>query len=145
MGSDCIFCSIVAGKAPATRVYEDDLTLAFADIFPLERGHLLVVPKTHVENIYELDAELGAHLFRVTVRLAAVMKKALQPDGMNLFQANEVAGGQEVFHFHMHVLPRWKERMPFRIVPNRTMAQRDELEGVFAPVRERLKPGAAAI
>lgn len=143
MGANCIFCGIVRGEAPATKVYEDELVLAFADIFPLERGHLLVVPKVHVENIYGLDADLGAHLFRVTVGLAGVMKRELRPDGMNLFQANEVAGGQEVFHFHMHVLPRWKERMPFRIIPNRTRAEEDELERVFARVRDGMKAGSA--
>lgn len=135
MGTDCIFCGIVQGVLPATKVFEDNQVLAFADIFPLERGHLLVIPKTHVENIYGLDADLGAHLFRVTVQLASVMKEQLAPDGMNLFQANEVAGGQEVFHFHMHILPRWKERMPFRIIPNRTRTPYEELEKLFSGVR----------
>ncbi len=138
MGADCIFCSIVRGEAPATKVWEDELALAFADAFPLERGHLLVVPKVHVENIYALDPELGAHLFRLTVRLAAALKTELEPDGMNLFQANELAGGQEVFHFHLHILPRWKERAPFRIIPNRTRSPYDELERLFAPVRARM-------
>ena len=80
MASDCVFCSIVRGEAPATKVFEDDHTLAFADIFPLERGHLLVIPKVHVENIDGLDEETGAHLFRVTMRLARRMKQVLRPD-----------------------------------------------------------------
>jgi len=141
MASDCVFCSIVRGEAPATKVFEDDRTLAFADIFPLERGHLLVIPKVHVENIYGLEEGIGAHLFRVTMRLARRMKEVLRPDGMNLFQANEVAGGQEVFHFHMHVLPRWKGRIPFRIVPNGNRSSYDELEAVFDEVRKAMAAG----
>jgi histidine triad (HIT) family protein len=141
MASDCVFCSIVRGEAPATKVFEDDHTLAFADIFPLERGHLLVIPKVHVENIDGLDEETGAHLFRVTMRLARRMKQVLRPDGMNLFQANDVAGGQEVFHFHMHVLPRWKGRIPFRFVPNRNRSSYEELEAVFDEVRKAMVAG----
>jgi len=138
MASDCIFCQIVEGTAPAVRVFEDAHVLAFADIFPLDRGHLLVVPKHHVVDAYGLDEDTGAHLFRVTLRLMRVMKRVLQPDGMNLFQANEVAGGQEVFHYHMHVLPRWRGRRPFMIEKGRPVSGAEELEQVFGPVRAAL-------
>ncbi|MBC8263904.1 MAG: HIT family protein [Anaerolineales bacterium] len=104
---ECIFCAIVEGRAPAEVVFEDGETLAFMDINPANPGHTLVIPKQHVRNIYDLDDEAAAAVMRATVRVARAIKKALQPDGMNLVQSNERAGGQEIFHFHMHIIPRW--------------------------------------
>lgn len=103
----CIFCAIVEGKVPAEVVFEDEETLAFMDIYPASPGHTLVVPKKHVPNIYSLDDETGAAVMRTTVRVARAVRAALQPDGVSLLQTNEPAGGQSVFHFHIHVIPRW--------------------------------------
>ena len=77
------------------------------DINPANPGHTLVIPKRHVRNVYDLDEETAAAVMRTTVRVARAIKRALQPDGMNLVQSNERAGGQDVFHFHIHVIPRW--------------------------------------
>ena len=104
---DCIFCAIAEGRAPADVVFEDGETLAFMDINPANPGHTLIIPKRHVRDIYELDGETAAAVMRTTVKVARAVKKALQPDGMNLVQSNERAGGQDVFHFHIHVIPRW--------------------------------------
>ncbi len=104
---ECIFCDIIEGRAPAETVFEDDETLAFMDINPANPGHTLIIPKRHVRDIYELDRETAAAVMRTTVKVARAVKMALQPDGMNLVQSNERAGGQEVFHFHMHIIPRW--------------------------------------
>jgi histidine triad (HIT) family protein len=104
---DCIFCDIVEGRAPADVVFEDGETLAFMDINPANPGHTLVIPRRHVRNVYELDEAAAAAIMKATVRVARAIKKALQPDGMNLVQSNERAGGQDVFHFHMHIIPRW--------------------------------------
>ncbi|MFQ5811817.1 MAG: HIT family protein [Anaerolineae bacterium] len=104
---DCIFCAIAEGKAPAEVVFEDEETLAFMDINPANPGHTLVIPKRHVRDIYELDEETAAAVMKAAVQVAGAIKKALQPDGMNLVQSNERAGGQDVFHFHIHVIPRW--------------------------------------
>lgn len=103
----CIFCQIIARESPAEVVYEDDLTLAFLDINPVATGHTLVIPKRHVENVYELGDEDAAAVMRATVRVARAIKLALKPHGVNLLQSNERAAGQAVFHFHMHVVPRW--------------------------------------
>ena len=105
--SDCIFCDIIEGRAPSDVVFEDGETLAFMDINPANPGHTLVIPKTHIKDIYGLDEETAAVLMKATVRVARTIKRALQPDGMNLVQSNERAGGQDVFHFHMHIVPRW--------------------------------------
>ena len=104
---ECIFCDIIEGRAPAEVVFEDGETLAFMDINPANPGHTLVIPKRHVRDIYELDEEAAAAIMKATVRVAKAIKRALQPDGMNLVQSNERAGGQEIFHFHIHIIPRW--------------------------------------
>ena len=104
---DCIFCAIAEGEAPAEVVFEDEETLAFMDINPANPGHTLVIPKRHVRDIYELDGETAAAVMRTTARVARAIKRALQPNGMNLIQSNERAASQEIFHFHMHIIPRW--------------------------------------
>lgn len=105
--SGCIFCRIVAGEAPATRVYEDERVLAFLDIRPITRGHTLVVPKRHATHLDDLDAELGADLFRVGHRLAKALRRSdLAADGANLVLNDGKAAFQTVHHVHLHVVPR---------------------------------------
>jgi histidine triad (HIT) family protein len=103
----CIFCDIIESRASAEVVFEDEETLAFMDINPANPGHTLVIPRRHVRDIYELDDEAAAAVMKATVRVARAIKRALQPDGMNLVQSNERAASQEIFHFHVHVIPRW--------------------------------------
>ena len=104
-----MFCKIVAGAAPASVVYTDDRTVAFLDIAPITPGHLLVVPRTHAETLSELDPEIGGLLFRTGQRLAAGLRMSgVRADGVNFFLADGAPAGQEVFHVHLHVLPRWK-------------------------------------
>ncbi|MFW5964874.1 MAG: HIT family protein, partial [Natronomonas sp.] len=107
--SDCVFCAIADGDAPAYRLYEDDRTLAFLDIEPLNPGHALVVPKPHRETLTEMDADLVADTFRSARRVAEAIETVFDPDGLNLLQANGEAAGQEVFHAHVHVLPRYED------------------------------------
>lgn len=102
----CVFCRIVAGEVPASKVYEDDQTVAFMDLGQVNPGHVIVAVKPHVENIYALSDELAAAVFQSATRVAQAVKRTLHPDGMTLLQANEKAGYQTVFHFHLHVLPR---------------------------------------
>jgi histidine triad (HIT) family protein len=104
--TDCIFCKIVRGEAPATMVLEDEHTIAFMDIGHVNPGHTIVALKAHVETIYGLDDEQAGAIFRAATRIAKAAKRALAPAGMTLLQANEVAGWQTVPHFHLHVLPR---------------------------------------
>ena len=106
---DCIFCSITARQAPARVVFEDDVCLAFMDLFPMVPGHLLVVPKTHASNLSELDEATGMHLFRIAQRMAGALRgSGLRCEGINLFLADGDAAGQDVFHVHLHVLPRFQ-------------------------------------
>lgn len=105
---DCIFCKIVAGKIPCTKVYEDDVALAMMDISPLNRGHLLVVPKEHFGNIVEIDPGLYGHICSLTCTISKAVQTALNPDGMNVQQLNGKAANQVVPHLHIHLVPRWE-------------------------------------
>ena len=107
--SDCVFCKIVAGQIPSTKVHEDELTLAFMDIGEVNPGHVLVAVKPHVENIYGLDDRLAAAVLQTAARVARAVKKAYSPEGLTLYQANGPAAGQTVFHFHLHLVPRYAQ------------------------------------
>ncbi len=107
--SDCIFCRILAGGAPVSFVYRDERCAAFMDIQPVTAGHLLVIPNRHAADLSELDPEDGAQIFRVGQRLAAALRRSGLPcEGVNLFLADGVAAGQEIFHVHLHVIPRFR-------------------------------------
>ena len=112
MSTECVFCAIVAGTAEASIVHSDEHVVAFMDIRPVVPGHLLVVPRRHAVGLADLDPEDGARVFRVAQRLARALRDSalrdsgLRCDGVNLFLADGVAAGQEVFHVHLHVLPR---------------------------------------
>ncbi len=105
---DCIFCKIVAGEIPCTKVFEDELVLAFMDISPLNKGHVLVVPKEHFGTVLEMTAPLYGHCASVLCTLAKAAQKALEPDGINFMQLNGKAANQMVPHVHMHLVPRWE-------------------------------------
>jgi histidine triad (HIT) family protein len=103
---DCIFCKIVRGEAPSHRVYEDERTIVFMDIFPVTDGHTLVVTKEHFENLFEADEDALAAIAHTSHRVAAAIRSELAPDGLMVFQLNGRAAGQTVFHYHMHLMPR---------------------------------------
>jgi len=102
----CIFCHIVAGRAPAARIVETEHALAFLDLFPSTEGHTLVIPKRHYENLFEADEETLPEVHLLARRVARAMRQALAPDGMMALQLNGAAAGQTVFHYHTHLIPR---------------------------------------
>jgi histidine triad (HIT) family protein len=104
---DCLFCKIVAGEIPATRVREDDRTVAFMDINPATRGHLLVVPRAHARDLLELPDEDLAACGAAAQELARRVRDRLGADGVNLLNSCGAAAWQTVFHFHVHVIPRY--------------------------------------
>ena len=109
MSSDCIFCKIIAGEIPSFKLFEDDDTFAFMDINPANEGHALVIPKEHAADVHAIsDAAISATAMTAK-RVASAIEKTLDPEGINLVQANGPAAAQSVFHFHMHILPRRKE------------------------------------
>ena len=105
---DCIFCKIVAKQIPATVVHEDAHTLAFMDIGQVNPGHVLVAVKKHAENLYGLDDTQAADLFKAAARVARAVRGAFNPEGLSVYQANGKAAGQTVFHFHLHLVPRYE-------------------------------------
>jgi len=107
--SDCVFCNIVEGIIPSTKVHEDGLTLAFMDIGQVNPGHVLVMVKPHVENIFGLDDGLAGAVFQTAARVARALQKAYSPEGVTLYQANGAAAGQTVYHFHLHLVPRYEK------------------------------------
>jgi histidine triad (HIT) family protein len=113
---DCIFCKIVTGELPATKIDEDDRTIAFMDINPGTRGHALVIPKEHTRDLTTIDPDELAAVTQAAQRLAKRMPQALGADGLNLINSCGSAAWQTVFHFHLHVIPRYKDdtvRLPW--------------------------------
>lgn len=106
---DCVFCAIADDIIPATKVYEEEQILAFMDINPANPGHLLVIPKQHYRNIFDINAEIAGKIMQVGTQLASAIKTALNPDGLNLLQSSESAAFQTIFHFHLHLIPRWED------------------------------------
>ena len=106
---NCIFCKIAAGEIPSTTIYEDDDFRVILDIEPASKGHALILPKEHYANLYELDDAVAAKALVVAKKVITEMTEVLGCDGYNVLQNNGPAAGQTVFHFHMHLIPRYKE------------------------------------
>jgi histidine triad (HIT) family protein len=111
--SENIFAKILRGELPAHKVFEDDRAFAFLDIMPRATGHALVIPKTPARNILDVDPQMLAHVMQVSQRIAKAARTAFQADGITVQQFNEPAGGQVVFHLHVHVIPR-RQGVPLR-------------------------------
>lgn len=107
--ADCIFCKIIAGEIPSSKVYEDDQVVAFLDISQVTPGHTLVVPKQHFRNLLEMDADSTSQLFARVPDIARKVMKATGAKGMNILNNNEEIAGQTVFHTHVHLAPRYEE------------------------------------
>jgi histidine triad (HIT) family protein len=135
--SDCVFCKIVSGQIPSTRVFEDEHTLAFMDIGHVNPGHTLVAVKRHADNLYALDDAQAAAVARTSAWVARAIRDAFKPEGLSVYQANGKAAGQTVFHYHLHLLPRhagdgmeltWPVKNP----------PREKLEAYAAQIRAKL-------
>jgi histidine triad (HIT) family protein len=107
MSEGCVFCDIVAGTAPAERVYEDDTVVAVMDINPATTGHVLVIPKSHSSDRWHVSTEDAQRAMAASVHVARMIREGLRPDGMNLMHATGPAAWQSLFHFHMHLVPRY--------------------------------------
>ncbi len=134
MAEECIFCKIVAGELPSERVDEDEHTVAFMDINPWTRGHALVVPREHSRNLYEIGDDDLRHAAVASQRLALRMRDRLRCDGVNLINACEPAAWQTVFHFHVHVVPRFTGD-PLRVPATPQEAEASDLASVAAELR----------
>jgi len=106
---NCIFCKLANGDIPTATVYEDEYLRAIMDAAPANKGHIIILPKSHAANIYELEDEYVSMAFVLAKKLAVALKKLTGCDGVNILQNNGGAAGQTVFHFHVHVIPRFKD------------------------------------
>jgi histidine triad (HIT) family protein len=109
MKNDCLFCKIIAGEIPCFKVYEDENFLAILDRFPATEGTVLILTKRHVTDIYGLNEEEAEGLMPLAQRLAQKIQKELTIRGLNILQNNGTSAGQEIFHYHMHIIPRYKD------------------------------------
>jgi len=109
MSADCIFCKILRREIPAQIVYEDEATLAFLDINPVNPGHTLVIPKRHSSDVFEIEEKDWAAVMKTSRVVAHALEKALQTDGINIGMNNRAGAGQVIFHAHVHVMPRFKD------------------------------------
>jgi histidine triad (HIT) family protein len=129
---DCIFCAIIAGGIPSKKVYEDDIAYAFLDINPFHPGHTLVIPKRHVENLLA-DPLALAEISPAVTKVAALLQTRLDADGLNLLVNSGAVAGQEVFHLHVHLIPRYADNPGIS-----GLAKRDpniDLDGVHAKLQ----------
>jgi diadenosine tetraphosphate (Ap4A) HIT family hydrolase len=134
-GAGCVFCDIIAGRQPASMVHSDETVIAFLDLRPLNTGHLLVIPRAHAACLADLDPALGGLMFAVAQRMAAALRGSGLPcEGVNLFLADGEAAFQEVFHVHLHVIPRTPGD-GFRIKAKWRRPSRTELDSVAEQVR----------
>lgn len=109
MKKDCVFCKIAAGEIPSATVYEDNDFKAILDISPAAKGHVIIIPKNHGDDIFQLSNEEASKVFVLAANIGKALKDVLKCDGLNILQNNGEAAGQTVFHFHMHLIPRFKK------------------------------------
>lgn len=134
--SDCVFCDIISGNLPASVVYEDSAVMAIMDISPVNPGHVIVIPKKHIPYMADMDEDTGAHLFKITMRIQkAIRGSGVRCEGINLFLADGEAAFQDVFHLHMHIIPRFKGD-EFKISADWSIKPpREELDELAAQIR----------
>lgn len=136
--NSCIFCRIVRKEAPASIVYEDNKVMAFLDIRPLNEGHTLVITKKHYEYIYYVPERDVAHLFKIVGKVACAVKKGVGAEGISIAQHNEKAAGQDIFHLHVHVIPRYEgQKLPrFEEIQE---VRREKLDAVAEKIRQHIQ------
>ena len=115
---DCLFCKIANGDGPSRTLYEDERFRVILNIFPLTKGHALILPKEHFTNIYDLPDDWCADVMKLAKKMAIILKEKLGCEGINIQSNNESAAGQTIFHFHMHLIPRYNddEKMPHSVI-----------------------------
>jgi histidine triad (HIT) family protein len=138
--SDCIFCGIEQGTIEGSRVYADERVIAFLDIRPIVTGHTLVVPRAHGASLAEITPDDGAAMFRAAMVVSEALRRSgLRCEGVNLFLADGEAAGQEVFHVHLHVLPRYEgDGFGLRFPPDYRVRERGELDETAEQIRSSI-------
>jgi len=135
---DCEFCKIVAGDAPSSIVYQNDSTLAMMTLRPMTRGHILVIPKKHAASLSEMEYKTGGELFEVGMKISEALRDSeIESEGVNFWLADGEAAGQEVFHVHLHVLPR-SETDEIRLIGPRLDLNRSEMDSDAETIKKHI-------
>lgn len=131
---ECIFCQIVKKKIPSQILFESDTNLAFLDIFPVSKGHTIVVPKNHYNNLEDIPVNELTELYETVKSLSSLIHKKLKIDGYNILQNNFRAAGQVINHFHVHIIPRSREDGKFQLLIPREQSKEDELNQILKAI-----------
>lgn len=134
---DCIFCKIANGEIPSATIYENSDVRVILDVAPASRGHALIIPKEHFKDLFDIDAVTAGKIFSMATEVARAMKSVLHCDGMNIVQNNGAAAGQTVFHFHLHLIPRY-EGDGVNIGWNPGESKTDELRELAKEIRKKI-------
>ncbi|HLN88914.1 MAG TPA: HIT family protein [Candidatus Binatia bacterium] len=134
----CIFCKIVGKQAPSSVIYEDKTVMAFLDLRPLNIGHTLVIPKAHYVDIFDIPEEQLSQVYNIAKQVSLAIKKATHADGISVIQQNGKAAGQDIFHFHVHVVPRFEGQKlpPFSELRE---VERSKLDAIAKKIKQQLK------
>lgn len=137
MSDNCIFCKIVNGEIPSRQVYEDEMFRVIMDVSPATKGHVLILTRKHYRNIFDLANPEASAVLVLAKKIAVAMKKSLKCEGINIIQNNEALAGQSVFHFHLHIIPRYQnDGQNMLWTPGNSEAE--ELESIAAAISEEL-------
>lgn len=138
--NNCIFCKIVNKDIPSAIIYEDEIMLAFLDISQTTKGHTLLIPKAHFENIYDINCDINAHIHKNIPKLANAITKAFNASGINIVNNNGKVAGQTVFHYHVHLIPRYENNDDFRIIYTNNMDRysKEDLDEIASRVKVNL-------
>ncbi|MDD5098149.1 MAG: HIT family protein [Candidatus Pacebacteria bacterium] len=134
---NCIFCKIIKGEIPCYKIYEDDLVLAFLDVSPMSIGHVLIIPKEHRENIFDVKEKHLERMIDVAKKIAQKMKDNMGAEGINLYHASGACAEQTVFHFHLHIVPREKDdNICFSgVAPQRKDISKEEFDAIVSKLK----------
>lgn len=135
---ECIFCKIVSGELPSYKVYEDDQFFSFLDINPICQGHTLLIPKKHVVNIFDTPDIISEKYYPVIQLLSVAVRESLSADGINILQSNGAAAGQEVFHSHIHIIPRYSNDAISIIPHNRINVSESVFRDIVVKIRAKI-------
>jgi histidine triad (HIT) family protein len=128
--TNCLFCEIISEKIPSKRIYEDDICIGILDIFPVSKGHSLIIPRIHFNTIEDIPDNILKHLILVVKQLGKIIHNKLEIDGYNILQNNFVAAGQVINHFHIHIIPRSKNDSKFRLKIPKIQVDDSQLENI---------------
>lgn len=139
--TNCVFCKIINGELPSAKVFENDDVLAFLDLSQITKGHTLVIPKVHNENIYDMTPEIAGKLFEAVPAISQAIKKEFNPQGLNILNNTGAFAGQAVFHFHLHLIPRYDENDGFdtKYISHQDEYSSEQLQNIAKAISNNIK------